>query len=575
MTPEAVAFYVLGALVLATTALAVTRREPMHAVVWLALSVVATALPARGEDDARSRSDANPEVLAPTAAVEVDGVALFRVRGLSSFSAERRADEIAAQIEEIAADPAISPSAVQVVEVAGEALQIKLGDRRLLWVFEADARLEGVSRRVLAEAHALRIREAIARYRVDRGRPALVRSAQIAAATLIGFALATGLLVWLFRRLTAYLESKYGDRFRPVGAPSPERERAKQVRKVIARTIQVVRTVTILVLALLTLDVVLGLFPWTRPIAENASGMPRPIETLAHAFLGALPSVLFLVVIFFGARYFLRFVELFFEAIDTRAVSFPGFEREWALPTYKILRFTVIALAVVLAYPHIPGSSTTAFKGLSLFLGIVFSLGSSSFVANIVAGYSVTYRRAYLVGDRVRIGAVEGIVTELRLQGTHIRTTKNEVVTVPNSEILKSDVVNYSTLAKEHGLILHATVGIGYGTPWRQVEAMLLLAADRTPGLLKEPPPFVRVKGLGDSCVTHEINVYSDDPKGMGATYSNLFRQILDVFNEYGVQIMTPEYYEEPEKPTVVPKEQWFLAPAVPPPSESPTGGSA
>jgi small-conductance mechanosensitive channel len=172
------------------------------------------------------------------------------------------------------------------------------------------------------------------------------------------------------------------------------------------------------------------------------------------------------------------------------------------------------------------------------------------------------YRRTFKIGDRVKIGDVIGDVTEMRLQVTHLRSPKNEEVIVPNSQILGGEVVNYSSYAREGKLILHATVGIGYEVSWRQVEAMLLLAAERTEGLLRDPRPFVHEKALGDFAVTYEINAFCDDAQAMPTRYAALHRSILDVFNEYGVQIMTPAYEGDPEQPKVVPKARWFDAPA-------------
>ena len=212
-----------------------------------------------------------------------------------------------------------------------------------------------------------------------------------------------------------------------------------------------------------------------------------------------------------------------------------------------------------------PGSESDAFKGVSLFIGVIFSLGSSSLIGNVIAGYSMTYRSPFKIGDRVQIGNQIGIVERSRLLVTHLRTPKNEIIIVPNSAILGAEVINFTTLAHERGLILHTTVGIGYETPWRQVEAMLLEAASRTPGLLQEPAPFVLQRALGDFCVTYEINAYCRTPELMLALYSVLHQNILDVFNEYGVQIMTPAYEGDPEQPKVVPKNQWYAAPAVRP----------
>jgi len=217
---------------------------------------------------------------------------------------------------------------------------------------------------------------------------------------------------------------------------------------------------------------------------------------------------------------------------------------------------------VVVCFPYVPGSESPAFRGVTIFIGVLFSLGSSSLLANLIAGYTMTYRRAFHLGDRIKVGDLMGDVTQVGLMVTHLRSVKNEEFVVPNSLILNSNVINYSALARERGLILHTTVGIGYETPWRQVEAMLLMAAERTPGLLSEPPPYILQQGLGDFCVTYELNVYSDKPAAMYQQYTDLHRSILDVFNEYNVQIMTPAYVSDPAGPKVVARDQWFAEPA-------------
>jgi small-conductance mechanosensitive channel len=270
----------------------------------------------------------------------------------------------------------------------------------------------------------------------------------------------------------------------------------------------------------------------------------------------------FLAILFSITRYLLKLVHLFFAAVGRGEVALSGFDPEWAESTYKLVRVVAVVFTLVVAYPYIPGSDSEAFKGISIFIGIIFSLGSSSAIANLIAGYLMTYRRAFRVGDRVKIGETMGDVIETRLQVTHLKTIKNEEVIIPNSTILNNEVVNYSSLARRDGLILHATVDIGYGTPWRQVEAMLLMAAQRTAGLMKEPLPFILQEALGGFAVTYELNVYCDNAQSMGKTYTALRRNILDVFNEYGVQIMTPAYEGDPEAPKVVRKEDWFNAPA-------------
>ena len=229
------------------------------------------------------------------------------------------------------------------------------------------------------------------------------------------------------------------------------------------------------------------------------------------------------------------------------------------------MRAAVIAFALIVAYPYIPGSGSAAFKGVSLFAGVVFSLGSSSAISNVIAGYMMTYRRAFKVGDRVKIGDAVGDVIDMRLQVTHIRSLKNEEIVIPNSEILTGQVLNYSSLAAENGLILHTTVGIGYETPWRQVEAMLLEAARRTAGLGSRPSPFVLVTELDDFAVKYELNAPCGEVRAMQALYTELRHNVLDVFNEHGVQIMTPEYETDPAEPKIVPPAHWYDCPAAPP----------
>ena len=191
----------------------------------------------------------------------------------------------------------------------------------------------------------------------------------------------------------------------------------------------------------------------------------------------------------------------------------------------------------------------------------------------MISGYSMAYRRLFKNGDRVTIGEYMGDVEETRLMVTYLRTIKNELVAVPNSKIINSDVVNYSALARKEGLILHTTVGIGYQTSWRQVEAMLIRAAELTPGLLREPKPFVLEKELGEFAITYEINAFCDDPQAMERLYTALHASILDVFNENGVQIMTPAYMADPAQAKIVPKDQWYAAPASTPDEEN--AGSA
>ena len=514
--------------------------------------------------------------LVETAPVVVDGTALFSLRGVSSYPAAHRAGLIAGRIRELARDSAVDPAMIQGVDLEHDS-RITAGDRAVMSVFDADGAVERVDRRVLSQLYVQKIRAAVVAYRAARTREALLQSAwRAGAATILAV-----VVLWVLRRgfaaLRALLERRYRERMPAVSVGSFEVMRREQLWSFVASAVGFVSAISLVSAFLLFLRYTLSLFPWTRAVAlQLATWSLAPLNQLGLALVAMLPNLFFLAILFLLTRAGLRVLRLFFSAAGRDESAVKGFHTEWAEPTYKLVRLLVVALALVVAYPYIPGSSSPAFRGISLFAGVLFSLGSSSAISNIIAGYILVYRRIFHVGDVVKIGDVMGRVTQMRLQVTHLRTIKNEEILVPNSNIVTSEVINYSALCATDGLILHTTVGIGYETPWRQVEAMLLEAAARTPGVLQEPKPFVLQTALGDFAVTHQINVYCDTAGTMSRTYAALHRNILDVFNEYGVQIMTPAYEGDPEQPKIVPPAQWYTAPAVGSPApEQPAAGSA
>jgi small-conductance mechanosensitive channel len=523
-------------------------------------------------------SDVEAEAEYARATVTLDGEALFSVRGIQAYPAEKRAKAIEDHLRSVAADRAVPIASLRVVEKP-HGSDILAGDRFLMSVFEGDAAREGVARQLLAQAIRQRIAEAIAAYRAERTLSALLlKTAYALGATLVACLLILGVRRG-FRLAGGFVERRAQSRIEGLEAQSFRLVQSRQLRAALRGLILALKILAFASIAYGYLHLVLGLFPWSRPLGRRLTVLiVDPIVNMGAAILDVVPNLIFIAILIVVIRYALKLVRLFFAGVQGGTITLANFDADWAWPTYRILRFLIIAFGVVVAYPYIPGSESRAFQGVSIFIGIMFSLGSSSFIANLIAGYSLTYRRTFHLGDRIRIGEVTGDVTELGLMVTRLRTVKNEEVIVPNSTVLGNNVVNYSTLAKSRGLILHTTAGIGYETPWRQVEAMLTLAADRTPGLLKEPAPFVLQKALGDFCVTYEINVYCDTPQAMARLYTELHRNILDVFNEYGVQIMTPAYEGDPDQPKVVPREQWFLAPAAPPeprPEEGHASGDA
>jgi small-conductance mechanosensitive channel len=504
-------------------------------------------------------------VAAQSADVVVDGRLLFRVVGTTAFPAAERARRIERGIEALAADPARDPANLRIEDMA-IATVVKYGDERVLQVVDDDAELEGLeSRLLLASAWVERVQRAVADYRADRTPDTLLRAGVFAAAATVLLALALLLVDRLRRRVDRQIETRLEARLQDLRIQNVPIVYAKQMA-VAARAARRLFWIAIwIVLILVYLEFALSRFVWTRPLANRALDLiVGPLQRMSDGVLEALPGLAFIAVLGFVVYWLLRTGRMVFDAVETGSIRVAGFEPEWATPTFRILRAVVLAFTLVIAYPYLPGSSSEAFKGISVFIGVMLSLGAASMIGNLLAGYSMIYRRAFRVGDRIQVGEHIGDVTHIRAMVTHLRTPKNEEVIVPNSRLLGEQVINYSSLARTDGLILHTTVGIGYETPWRQVEAMLLLAAGRTAALKAEPAPFVLQKSLGDFCVVYEINVYVDDAQAMGRITTDLHRHILDVFNEYGVQIMTPAYEGDTEQPKVVPRSQWHAAPARP-----------
>jgi small-conductance mechanosensitive channel len=317
-------------------------------------------------------------------------------------------------------------------------------------------------------------------------------------------------------------------------------ERLSQLLLFVARAARIALT---LVLFYVYLPLVLSFFPWTVPLSRRIVGYAlAPLAAVWNGLVDYVPNLFYMAVIVLVTRYVLKLVHSVFRAIEHGAITIAGFYPEWGEPTYKIVRVLILAFAAVVIFPYLPGAHTDAFKGISIFLGVLFSLGSSSAVSNVVAGVVLTYTRAFRMGDRVRIGETVGDITEKTLLVTRVRTIKNVEITIPNGTVLSSQVVNFTTLAAEHGLILNTTVTIGYDAPWARVHELLIEAARRTEHILSEPAPFVLQTALNDFYVSYELNAYTDRPDVMAATYSQLHQHIQDAFNEGGVEIMSPHY---------------------------------
>ena len=490
--------------------------------------------------------------------VRLDGEVLFDVRGIKSLTATRRAEAIAERIQRLADDPYLNLDDITVVsdDISADLLA---NDRIILSVFGLDVAGEGITRQERATQLANILRSALLQYRKAHS---YERLASGVVFTVLA-TLALGLFLRYFNQFYGWLERVLSGTIKRWVRPTQMQLLEFIIEGLLAGTVKILRLVILIGVIYLYVTLILGLFPWTRNVANRLFAyVTEPLQHIALALWSSLPNLMFLLVLLVIVTHVLKLLRFFFTEVGQGRLTLAGFYPEWAMPTYRIVWFLTMAFTVVIAYPYLPGSDSPAFRGISLFLGVLFSLGSTSIIANIVAGVILTYMRGFRVGDIVKIGEVTGKVTEVTMLVTRLRTIKNVDVTIPNSVLMGSQVTNYSFAAGEGRLILPTSVTIGYDTPWRQVHAMLLLAAERTRNIPREPAPFVLQTALDDFYVKYELNVYVAAPNRMPTIISDLHQNIQDAFNEFGVQIMSPHYVLDPKAAKIVERGDWVRAPA-------------
>lgn len=303
------------------------------------------------------------------------------------------------------------------------------------------------------------------------------------------------------------------------------------------------RTGLIVLILILYIPLLFKFLPWTAGLAENFYAfLAKPVKDVLRSLVQFLPNLFYIFIIVVIARYVIRIVTFISKEIEEENLKIKGFHKDWAHPTFTILKIILYAFTLVFIFPYLPGSDSAAFKGVSIFLGVLFSLGSTSAISNIVAGIVITYMRPFLVGDRVKIGDSIGDIVERNLLVTRLKTIKNEDITIPNSSIISSHMWNYTKYASSIGIILHPTVTIGYDVPSELVTKLLLIAAKNTKNLTRDFKPFVLQKSLNDFYVEYELNVYTKQPQKMALSYSELYKSILEEFNKAGVEILSPHY---------------------------------
>ena len=474
--------------------------------------------------------------------VDIDGKEILRIyEGVGSFTARDRAEAVSDRLQKLVKDTSVDVGNIEISD-SPFGTSIELGDAILLVVTDTDAKHLQLSREAVAHFYLKQIQNGILDSRRQHTRGFLIRAAIYALVTLLIYLCLLWVVVVGIRRLLHLLEPAAA-KMKGIKIQQSELLSGWRIAGFIAATLRALRIVLIFALTWVFLATVANYFPWTREHGKTLLNyIKTPVLFVAHSILNYLPNVFYIIVIVTVMFYVLKFVRILAREIERGNIRFSGFYPEWVQPTYKIVRFLLIALTAVIIYPYLPGENSPAFKGIGLFIGVLFSLGSTSAVANVIAGIIIIYARGFRVTDWVKIGDNVGEITALTMLATHLQTIRNEEIIIPNSVVLNSYVTNYSMLARTQGLILHTTITIGYDVPWRKIHDLMIEAALKTKDVLHTPPPFVLQTSLENSYVAYDINVYTDKPKEMIFIYSDLNANIQDCFFTAGVEIMSPVY---------------------------------
>ncbi|RYZ79247.1 MAG: mechanosensitive ion channel, partial [Proteobacteria bacterium] len=394
--------------------------------------------------------------------------------GIGSISAEGRSQLIEDKIKKIADDYSFDPKDIHVTENEGEYL-IDGSDQHIVSIRETDLP-EGQTLEKYAGAVASKISAEIATYRAERTPNSISLGLLYTLLSTAGLIIAIVILNRAQRFIT-HRSFEFAETYvvklkiKSYQLISPYR--IKQLIKVV---ISALKVLTVLILVYFYVPLVLSFFPWTARFApEIINYILNPIRQLFAVVFAYAPNLFYIFIILAFTHYTLKVIRLIFNEIELGNLTFNGFHKEWAQPTFKLFKFVSYAISFVMIFPYLPGSSSPAFQGLSVFLGVLVSFGSGSAIANVVSGIVMTYMRPFKVGDRVKIAETVGDILEKNFLVTRIRTIKNVDVTIPNAMVLGSHIVNYSSSAEDEGLILNTTVTIGYDAPWRRVHELLQL----------------------------------------------------------------------------------------------------
>lgn len=465
---------------------------------------------------------------------------LYAKRG--GLTPQQRAENVSNEITALGKRFNLYPDSVY-IESTDIVTDVMYKDKVIVSFTDQDGLWESCTRDQLAAAKRQIIVEKLKVMKEEHGFLQLCKRIAYFLLVLLGQFLLFKLTNWLFRKLKVRILRLRNTRLKSFSIQDFELLDTQKQVKLLVFVANLFRYAIMLLQLLLTVPLLFSIFPQTKDLAYQLfSYIWNPVKSILYGILAYIPNLFTIFVIYMAIKYLVRMFRYLADEVQSERLKLNGFYPDWAMPTYHIIRFLLYAFMIAMIYPYLPGSNSGVFQGISVFVGLIVSLGSSTVIGNIIAGLVITYMRPFKLGDRIQLNDTTGNVVEKTPLVTRIRTPKNEVVTIPNSFIMSSHTVNFSQSAREYGLIIHSEVTIGYDVPWRLVNKLLTEAALNTPGVVDDPRPFVLSTSLSDWYPVYQVNAYIKDADKLAEIYSNLHQNIQDRFNAEGVEIMSPHY---------------------------------
>ncbi|WP_174718062.1 mechanosensitive ion channel family protein [Microcystis viridis] len=503
--------------------------------------------------------------------VMLDGKTLFFIRrGVSSFSAEERANAITRRIERIAQNDSIPIENLTIEQIPDDnSLYLSVDQEVILTVTERDAKAYRSTPKVLAQQALQKIQVAIAQYRQDRKPEQLLKNIIYTVIATFAFLIISFAVIKISGKLFPFIRRLIESLTPGIQIGNVEIISSSNISFFWLRVLRIIRLLVLFLLLFNYATFVLRLFPWTRVFGESILGyFYQSLELVLSSIGQYLPNAFIIAIIIFITYYLIGLIKPFFTAIERGNLVIPGFYTDWAKPTYNILLVIIIAIAAIVAFPYLPGFDSPAFRGISVFLGLLLSLGSTSAIANVIGGIILIYTRAFRIGDHIQVGEVIGDLIEKNFLVIRICTPTNKIITIPNSSLLSSNVINFSISSRElnKNLIIQTTITLGYDLPWRKAHKTLIEAALETEHILKEPAPFVLQTSLDNFYISYQLNAYTNQPNLMVIIYSELHQNIQDKCNEAGIEILSPSYTSLRDGNTTTIPENYLPSDYVAPP---------